>query len=463
MIRSPILIILLLAAILTSACILPGTEVQAGESVNPDNSAGAAGAGRYPIVDTGQSACYADTGAATACPDPGQAFFGQDAQIDGNQPSYTLSADGLTVADNVTGLTWTQSPDLNGDGAINIDDKLTFAAAQAYPDTLNAQTYGGYSDWRLPTIKELYSLMNFDGTDPSGPNSPTSTPFIDTDYFAFAFGDTDAGERTIDAQFWSGNAYVGTVFDGQAAAFGLNLADGRIKGYPTAGPVQKVNYVYFVRGNPDYGVNQFVDNGDGTILDSATGLMWAQDDSGATGESSLRDGMTWAEALAWVDARNAENYLGYDDWRLPNAKELQSIVDYDRAPDATGSAGIDPLFNITTITNEAGELDYPWFWTSTTHVRADGSGDAAVYITFGRATGYMHNVWLDVHGAGAQRSDPKRDDFSAYTYAPDGYYFDLSPQGDAVRIDNYVRLVRDADAGTHSTEGGKGFLPLIVG
>jgi hypothetical protein len=418
----------------------------------------------YTVVDTGQAKCYNNSSEA-ACPVEGAAFYGQDAQFDGNQPSYTLSADGLTVYDNVTGLTWTQSPDLDGDGDIDVDDKLTFAEAQAYPATLNAANYGGYNDWRLPSMKELYSLMDFSGTDPSGPNPSNLTPFIDTDYFDFGYGDESAGERIIDAQFWSSNVYVGTVFDGQQATFGLNLADGRIKGYPsgTSGPMTKLNYVYFVRGNTDYGINDFSNNGDGTITDNATGLMWSQDDSGDGVNTGPRSGMTWEEAMAWVQEKNDENYLGYSDWRLPNAKEMQSIVDYSRAPDATNSAAIDPVFDITQITNEDGETDYPWFWTSTTHVRSNGGGEAGVYICFGRATGYMNNSWLDVHGAGAQRSDQKDGSFSGMTYVDDGYYFAQSPQGDATRSYNYVRLVRDAETSTPGTTESGGlnlFAPL---
>jgi Spy/CpxP family protein refolding chaperone len=400
----------------------------------------------YPIVDTGQTTCY-NNSAAITCPQSGEAFYGQDAQFDGNQPSYTLSADGLTVYDNVTGLTWTQSPDLDGDGDIDVDDKLTFAEAQTYADTtLNPQSYGGYSDWRLPSMKELYSLMDFSGTDPSGPNPSNLTPFIDTDYFDFGSGDEAAGERLIDAQFWSSNAYVGTVFVNQPATFGLNLADGRIKGYPsgTTGPMTKLNYVYFVRGNTDYGVNDFNDNGDGTVTDNATGLTWSQDDSGDGVNTGPRSGMNWEDALAWVQQKNDENYLGYSDWRLPNAKEMQNILDYSRAPDATGSAAIDPVFNTTQITNEGGQVDYPWFWTGTTHVRSNGGGEAGAYICFGRATGYMGGSWIDVHGAGAQRSDQKSGDFTGLTYVPDGYYFGQAPQGDATRSYNYVRLVRDA-------------------
>ena len=46
------------------------------------------------------------------------------------------------------------------------------------------------------------------------------------------------------------------------------------------------------------------------------------------------------------------------------------------------------------------------------------------------------NRWMDVHGAGAQRSDPKIGD-------PDDFPTGRGPQGDAIRIYNYVRLVRN--------------------
>ncbi len=383
----------------------------------------------YPIVDTGLTTFY-DNGVEISAPVEGGAFYGQDAHFNGHQPAYTLSDDGLSVYDRVTGLTWTQSPDLDDDGVIDINDKLTFAQAQAYADTtLNHQGFAGYSDWRLPSMKELYSLMNFTGIDISGGSTAGATPFIDTNYFEFGYGDTAAGERNIDAQFWSSNAYVGSVFVNQAAAFGLNLADGRIKGYPTDGPVVKVNYVYFVRGNSSYGSNDLADNGDGTITDHATGLMWSQDDSGT--------GLNWEEALTWVEQMNEQVYLGYSNWRLPNAKELQSIIDYTRSPETTSSAAIDPVFNVTGIINEAGKADYPAFWSNTTHLDWTSTpGTKGVYIVFGRAMGYMNSAWIDVHGAGAQRSDPKAGNPAEY---PTGQ----GPQGDAIRIYNYARPLRD--------------------
>jgi len=375
----------------------------------------------YVVVDTGQSSCY-DNNDVISCSLAGEAFFGQDGQYSKNQPSYTDNNDG-TVSDNVTGLMWQQSPDTDGDSDIDAADKLTYDEAVA---GASAQTTGGYRDWRLPTIKELYSLIDFSGIDPSGYEGTDTSgliPFIDTDYFDFAYGDTDAGERIIDSQYASSSMYV----DGELL-FGVNFADGRIKGYGLQmpfGPGEKTFFVTYVRGNTGYGINNFIDNGDDTITDNATKLMWTQDDSGT--------GMNWEEALDY--AENLE-YAGYSDWRLPNAKEVQSIVDYTRSPGTTSSAAIDPLFNATSIINEAGQTDYPCYWSGTTHANwSDVSGANAAYVSFGRAMRYMGS-WQDVHGSGAQRSDPKSGDPGDY---PTGH----GPQGDAIRIYNYVRCVRD--------------------
>ncbi len=377
----------------------------------------------YPIVSTGQMTYYNNL-SEIAAPLAGDDFYGQDAQYPGNNPQYVDNDDG-TVTDMVTGLMWQKSPDTNGDGNIDASDKLTWTQAVAGASSLSL---AGYDDWRLPTIKELYSLILFSGLDPSG-FSGTSTdglvPFIDTDYFDFAYGDTGAGERIIDAQYASSTMYV----DGKLL-FGVNFADGRIKGYGLTMPGrsdEKTFFVIYVRGNTDYGQNNFQDNGDGTVTDHATGLMWMQMDSG--------EGMPWKEALAYAAGKEA---AGYDDWRLPDAKELQSIVDYTRSPGTTSSAAMDPVFSATSITNEAGNIDYPFYWTSTTHANwSSFSGGNAAYICFGHGLGNM-GEWVDIHGAGAQRSDPKIGDPGDY---PTGH----GPQGDAIRIYNYVRLVRDID------------------
>ncbi|MFW6277426.1 MAG: DUF1566 domain-containing protein [Prolixibacteraceae bacterium] len=152
------------------------------------------------------------------------------------------------------------------------------------------------------------------------------------------------------------------------------------------------------------------------------------------GTIDYNDKLTYNKAVSYA---KTFGFAGYSDWRLPDAKELQSIVDYERAPGATNSAAIDPVFNCTEIINEAGQPDYPFYWTGTTHVNQQGGGSAA-YICFGRAMGYFYGTWQDVHGAGAQRSDPKTGNASNW---PTGH----GPQGDAIRISNYVRLLRNAN------------------
>ena len=394
----------------------------------------------YPIVETGQTISY-DTTTIINKPTSGQKFYGQNSNYPRNLRSYTNNGDG-TVTDNVTGLMWQQTEDRNGDGEINFYDKLNYKEAVAGASTCKT---GGYTDWRLPTIKELYSLAMFYGAEP-GPGPFGSIKYIDTTYFSTGYGDLnsllhgDKGtERIIDGQVVSSTLYVSKTFDWLETVFGFNFIDGRIKGYPTTSTVpedgqEKHFYVLYVRGKTSYGANLFHDNGDGTIYDNATGLMWMQNDNGI--------GVTWKDALSY-----AENftYGGYSDWRLPDTKELQSIVDYTRSPAKTNSASINPIFNCTQIKNEEGIKDYPWYWSSTTFSSGSPTnGASAIYICFGRAMGYFGILgWTDLHSAGCQRSDPKYSNFEGLTHKGDGYYNGNAPQGDAVRIFNYVRLVRN--------------------
>lgn len=433
-------------------------EVQAEEAQTVADTSEATAGLSSPIADTEQTTCY-DNSEGIDCPESG-AFYGQDAQIDGNAQSYTDNG-GDTVTDNVTGITWTKSPDLDGignnDGVITSDDKLSSSAGAAACEALEL---AGYSDWQLPNVKQLYSLMNFAGTDPASDDTSTLTPFIDWDVFDFAYGSSE-GERIIDSQYATTSLY--TNDEGTEMMFGVNFADGRIKGYEEQfRNGDKTYFVMCMRGNTTYGENDFVDNGDGTITDNATDLMWAQDDSGAeyaegfdyttldfldadgdgllvSADTDMLGAMTWEDAFNYVQAMNEAEYLGYSDWRLPNVKEIHSLMDYSKTPAIDGVATIDSIFNSTAIKNENGETDYPFYWSGTTHATNGDSeyGVAGAYVAFGRAMGYSEDLgyWIDVHGAGAQRSDEKAWDGGDYTTG-DG------PQNDAVRIYHYVRLVR---------------------
>ncbi len=353
----------------------------------------------YTIVDTGQNRCYGNR-EEIVYPEEGQVFYGQDAQYSSNPPSYRDNGDG-TITDLNTGLMWQKTPD---------SEKRLQPDAEKYAKNLKL---AGHDDWRLPTIKELFSIADFNG------NMHTRTPYIDTRYFDFQYPKSTQGvngkpgERDMDAQYTSGTYYLGTTMFGDKSVFGFNFADGRIKAYP----IFAKRYVRCVRGNA-YGKNDFVDNRDGTITDRATGLTWMKNDSGKA--------MNWQEALKYA---NGLKLGGHNDWRLPNVKELQSIVDYSRAPDASNpsqrGAAIDSIFNITKTES--------WFWTGTTHIENGG----AYYVCFGRGM----SAWkrdgkqINAHGAGAVRSDPKSGD-------PSRWKNGFGPQGDEIRIYNYVRCVR---------------------
>ncbi|ALJ06739.1 hypothetical protein APS56_05065 [Pseudalgibacter alginicilyticus] len=365
----------------------------------------------YPIVDTGVKDFYSNTAIISKTLEE-QDFHGQDASYNGNQPSYTNNGDG-TITDNVTGLMWEQ----------DMGNKITYENAFVKAET---STLAGYTDWRVPTLKEIYSLILFTG---QVKGAKAIDLFIDTTYFNQPLGNVSIGEREIDAQTWSSTPYDGKTMHGDETIFGVNFIDGRIKGYPKYSPKTKnANMMYFrmVRGNIEYGKNNFIDNRDGTISDLATGLMWQKSDDGIA--------RNWKESLSY--AENSE-LSSYNDWRLPNAKELQSIVDYSRSPQTTNSPAIDPIFDTTEINDPNGNPgQYPYFWTSTTHKDGVYPYESAVYIAFGEGQGKMNKNLLDVHGAGCQRSDPKNGIKSNYPQ-----YF--GPQGDVRYVYNYVRLVRN--------------------
>ena len=154
-----------------------------------------------PIPDTGQIKCYDDVGnEITPCPQPGEPFYGQDGNYSINPQWYTkLDANGnelletatewAMVRDNVTGLIWENKTD---DGTIHDKDNYYdwYDAQDVFIATLNSQNFGGYSDWRLPTVKELSFLIDRNRYIPS----------INTTYFS----------DTVSSYYWSSttNAHI---------------------------------------------------------------------------------------------------------------------------------------------------------------------------------------------------------------------------------------------------------------
>jgi predicted secreted protein len=136
---------------------------------------------RWP--DTGQTTSYTNT-------------FGEDSDYTINPQSYTkLDASGnelpedavswIMVRDNVTGLVWEVKTD---DGSIHDkDNTYTWASTPGFISAVNNENFGGYADWRLPTIKELSTIVNSNQYNPSinitfYPNTVSSYYWSSTTY-----------------------------------------------------------------------------------------------------------------------------------------------------------------------------------------------------------------------------------------------------------------------------------------
>jgi hypothetical protein len=266
----------------------------------------------YPIPDTGQTESYAVT-------------FGEDSDYLINPPSYTkLDAAGndladsatswVMVRDNVTGLIWEVKTD---DGSVHDkDNRYTWydsntdtnggdagtpgdgTDTEDFIAALNAESFGGYTDWRLPTPREMSTIANIATYDPG----------IDTAYFPNTMTD-----------YWSSMTRVGDTERALYTAFGTGIAVGSDK-------KSDINYVRAMRNQGSDAYGTFVINGDGTTTSLSTGLMWQQGTAGT---------MNWPAALSYCESLE---FAGYADWRLPSIKELSSIVDhhfYDPAIDTT--------------------------------------------------------------------------------------------------------------------------------
>jgi len=112
----------------------------------------------------------------------------------------------------------------------------------------------------------------------------------------------------------------------------------------------------------------FTDNGDGTITDNATGLMWEK----LSDDETIHDkdnGYSWSEAFDLkVATLNATAFATYTDWRVPNAFELFTLVDYGR-----GLPKIAQVFDVacepgcSVLTCSCTEIELDGYWSSTTY------------------------------------------------------------------------------------------------
>lgn len=308
------------------------------------------GADYNPLPDTGQTKCYGTRSSQgeIPCPSPGQPLYGQDAQYHGLQQSFTKYVDyknsghNVTI-DNNTGLMWmTGTVDYNNDGNIDDDDKFNWQDAKNYCENL---TYASYDDWRLPTLFELATIVDYSTTNPT----------INSHYFS-AVGDEYLSSTIysyIDSYVWF-----------------LDFSDGMDESDSKS---DRSYYVRCVRGDVGF-EHHFLKNGD-IVMDQGTGLMW-ENDANVSDRGKVR---TWTEALDYCENLTLG---GYTDWRLPNINELRSIVDYSRTFPA-----IHPIFSI--YFEE--DINNSVYWSSTSYSELPGHAYIIVFdvgnVYFGAKSG----------------------------------------------------------------------------
>ena len=284
-------------------------------------------------------------------------------RLNADGSNYTGSGDynaepWACVRDNHTGLIWEVK---TNDGGIHDKDhtyrwggKTALVNQQARDDgwgdfyddwdTLvdgsNNKSLCGLSNWRVPTVNELTSIVNL------GVHWNTSLPStdpIDTDYFP---------NFTAWRRYWSSSprhfyacpncAHIVFFKHGGGASFVANRSSVHVHVRLVAGATPAIAtdqpiHPYIPNNTPD---SRYALHSDGTVTDTWTGLMWQRCSLGQSWDANSSNCVgntgfyTWQQALRQGDNNNL---AGYSDWRLPNVEELRSLVAYDRHGPAINS------------------------------------------------------------------------------------------------------------------------------
>lgn len=290
-------------------------------------------------------------------------------------PRFEDNGDG-TITDGLTGLMWLGTELLYFD-IINRAWGDVFSIVDDLNDTLNLwwnfdaqflQVYTArYTDWHLPNLNELESLLNGEAADPAA--------WLNSQGF-----------EVESAIYWSSTSVPNSnenrrvnLINGEADTWPGNTA--QCYPLPVRGPFGGESLIWKTGqtesfhpgddGDLEMGVSwpspRFTDNGNGTVTDELTGLMWLQD-------ANAFDYMSWGNALSSVeDFNNGSENIGFSDWRLPNRKELYSLLDLSQENPALPVGH--PIVNVQ---------NNP-YWTSTT-CAADVSKAFRIFMDQGKVT-----------------------------------------------------------------------------
>lgn len=165
------------------------SDLTAGNILSDVNLFGVVGAYPLaPIAETGQTTCWDATGTVMDCIGTGQDGEHQ-AGVAWPNPRFKVGASGV-VADQLTGLVWLQSlncisdtyPGFDSDGTVTWQSALDFVAGMTVTGPYS-NCAAGYSDWRLPTSKELYNMLDLSQKDPALPSGHPFTGFVQSSWY----------------------------------------------------------------------------------------------------------------------------------------------------------------------------------------------------------------------------------------------------------------------------------------
>lgn len=357
-----------------------------------------------PILQTGQIACYDASGAVVDCAGSGQDGESQNGLAWPNL-RFVDNSD-QTMIDKLTGLVWTKDanlmksrdPSFDSDvvNSTPQDGVVSWQHALDYIKKLNTENYLGYHDWRLPNINELASLANLrqntNATMLNGLGFTNVQPYLYWSSTTAAVGTSYAwgmymGLGVVEEDGKAMNHYVWPVRSEQLGAFGslARSRTGQSACYDSGGTIVACD------GTGQDGETQngmawptprFKDNGYQSMTDALTGLVWSKD---ANPAGKLK---TWQDALDYIKSLNNSNYLGHNDWHLPNLNELESLINKEK-PNNASWLNAQGFYNV--------QEDFYWSGTTYAHDTANAwnmlMNDGSVNGYKGTKASYSHYVW----------------------------------------------------------------------
>ncbi len=276
-------------------------------------------------------------------------------------PDGTAPVSGDQVRDQLTGLIWSRNA--NGPGSMDCTPGALkdWRSALVYISCLNDTSYGGNSDWRLPNVVELESLIHSGSSDIK--SWLESQGFTDVQPFVY-WSSTSAGINpnnawTVDLwgyveMFAKTSSYRVWPVRGETSGRARTWKTGQVEEYGTRddGALQA--------GLP-WPMPRFTVEGD-CLLDNLTGLVWPRNPDPAQ--------RNWPDAVAYAGSLS---FCSRTDWRLPNRKELMTLVDFGESNNlswlnARGFANlaVGGYWSSTTYANNSSQAWYGDLWFGST-------------------------------------------------------------------------------------------------